>query len=189
MEPTVHPAVIAAIITSSLAMTLGVITTIISTMRQNKSMIAAERIKNVDNLRKSNIAFTSLVEIPVIHCNFKNSTQQNYVTALCAAVSALKTWIKPLYSLEKELISLIDDLRKLCLQELDNYNSINTEEFEKMRVKYDLKFALFTHTHWKIVQKDYDKRFKKSPHRFMSIYTELKKELLSSEDEQKKEDK
>lgn len=144
---------------------------------RTREVILTNRIKYMDEIREGFTCFIGLANAEAIKAAKNNSeVLKNFSDNLFKGYGKIKTFIKPFYKIDKELLDSLDKLYYGILSALngaeENENSLDAlrEDFADKYLKYDWAY-------WKYIQRQKEGNFMNSDDAFDEVYYDFLKEI------------
>ena len=172
---------IIAIVTAGIALITSIVGFFYNLIQNHKSriqkVILDNRIKYLYEIREG---FTGLIGLA--HPEAIKSAQNNaeikkvFFEKLFSGYGKIKTYIKPFYEIDKELLNSLDELYS-CILSIINGNSESTENLGNLRKNFEDKYLKYDWAYWKYIQKQKQGNYMNSDDAFDNVYYDFVRNL------------
>lgn len=172
---------IIAIVTAGIAFVTSFVSFSYNLIQNRKDriqkVILDNRIKYLHEIRDGFSSFIGLANIGAIK-SAKNSSEvlKSFSSELFKGYGKIKTYIKPFYQIDKELLLALDKTYDQVLSmlngESDDVNALNTlrEDFSDKYLKYDWAY-------WKYIQRQKEGNYMNSDDAFDNVYNQFLEDI------------
>lgn len=172
---------IIAIITAAIAFLTSVASftyNLIQTRKdRTQKVILDNRIKYMNEIREGFTNFIGLVNIEAIKLALSNQdVLKTYFEKLFIGYGKLKTYIKPFYKIDNELLASLDKLY-FCVLSVINDNEENKNTIDELREDFANKYLKYDWAYWKYIQRQKEGNYMNSDNAFDQVYYEFTKEI------------
>lgn len=138
-----------------------------------QKVILDNRIKYMIEIREGFSGFIGLANSESIEYARNNSeVMKIYSANLFDGYGKIKTYLKPFYKIEKDLLNALDDLY-YCILSTFNGVETNMASIDKLREDFADKYLKYDWAYWKYIQSQREGRFMDSDEDFDKIYYDL----------------
>ena len=165
---------IIAIVTAGIAFVTSIVSFTYNLIQNRKNriqkVILDNRIKYMDEIREGFTSFIGLANIDAIRFAQNNPDIMNtFSNNLFNGYGKIKTYIKPFYKIDKELLIALDNVYSGILSVL-NGEEISRESFDKLREDFADKYLKYDWAYWKYIQRQKEGNFMNSDDAFDNVY-------------------
>ena len=176
-----EPELIITIVTAGIAL----ITSAVSfayTFIQNKKerirkIVLDNRIRYMNEIRQG---FTDIIGLSypaaIKLAKNNNETMKSYAEKLFNGFGKIKTYLKPFYKIDKEVLHALDCLYTNILSALHD-NDETTQDIDKLRNDFADKYLKYDWAYWKYIQQQKDGKYKNSDDDFDKVYYDFIKSI------------
>lgn len=180
----IEVSILIQIIASSVSLTgivLGFVFTWIENKRSKyKDIITNQTINNMLFLRENATLFSALIK-PEIISDARNS-MKDYKFQLIKAAASIESIMKYRFDKEREMINIVRQVSKLCLNYYDEVNQELEEEIRVLGEKFYISMSLYDYSDWQYIKAQIKTRPYKDFPDYDIIYNEQKKIFQQSEE-------
>ncbi|MDE6188799.1 MAG: hypothetical protein K2G37_00750 [Clostridia bacterium] len=138
-----------------------------------QKVVLDNRIKYMNEIRESFSNFIALANVEAITYAQNNSeVMKIYSTNLFNGYGKIKTYLKPFYKIENNLLTLLDNLYYGILSTL-NGSKTDKDYIDKLRKEFSDEYLKYDWAYWKYIQSQREGHFKDSDEDFDKIYYDL----------------
>lgn len=172
---------IIAIVTAGIAFITSVASFTYNFIQNRKErvqkIILENRIKYMNEIRNGFSDFIGLANAKTIKYAKNNSEAMKVFSEnLFVGYGKIKTYIKPFYKIDKELLVALDNLYYCILSTLNG--DIKTEtEIDNLREDFADKYLKYDWAYWKYIQRQKEGNYMNSDDAFDEVYYEFIKEI------------
>lgn len=175
---------IIAIITAGIALLTSVASFTYNLIQNRKDriqrVILDNRIKYMNEIREGFTALIGLANADAIKLAQNNSDALKiYFQDLSNGYGKIKTYIKPFYDIDRELLDALDKLYYGILSELNGAND-SANSIDALREDFADKYLKYDWAYWKYIQRQKEGNYMNSDDAFDKVYYEFLKELDKS---------
>lgn len=172
---------IIAIITAGIALITSVTSFTYNFIQNRKEriqkVILDNRIKYMYEIRDGFTNFIGLVNTRAIKFAQSNSDViKIYSENLFSGYGKIKTYIKPFYKIDKELLTALDSLYD-CVLSVLNGDEDKTKLIENLRDDFEDKYLKYDWAYWKYIQNQKEGNYMNSDNAFDNVYYNFVEEL------------
>lgn len=172
---------IIAIVTAGIALITSVATFTYNLIQNRKNrvqtVILNNRIKYMDEIRVGFSKFIGLLNAEAVTYAKDNREVTNaYFENLSNGYGNIKTYIKPFYKIDEELLLALDKVYFCALSILNGKNE-NIAEFNGLREDFADKYLKYDWAYWKYIQRQKEGNYMNSDDAFDNVYYEFIKEI------------
>ena len=172
---------IIAIITAGVALVTSIASFTYNLIQNRKDriqkVILDNRIKYMNEIRLGFTNFIGLVNIKAIKLAQSNAdVMKIYSENLFIGYGKIKTYIKPFYKIDKELLTALDSLYDCTLSVL-NGNEENLNSIRGLRDDFADKYLKYDWAYWKYIQKQKSGDYMNSDEAFDDVYYNFIEEI------------
>ena len=165
---------IIAIVTAGIALVTSVVGFSYNLIQSRKDrvqkIILENRIKYMDEIREGFSSFIGLANTAAINSALKNSEAAKiYYEKLYTGYGKIKTYIKPFYAIDKELLVSLDALYFHMLKLL-NGKGAKEAELDALREDFADKYLKYDWAYWKYIQNQKSGNYMNSDDAFDEVY-------------------
>lgn len=168
---------IIAIITAGIAFVTSVASLTYNFIQNRKDrvqkVILENRVKYMNEIREGFTSFIGLANLDAI--KYAKSCPE-VMNNLFSGYGKIKTYIKPFYKIDKELLNALDKIYGIILSAL-NGEEINRAAFDELREDFSDKFLKYDWAYWKYIQRQKEGNFMNSDDAFDNVYCEFIKSI------------
>lgn len=172
---------IIAIITAAVAFLTSVASFTYNLIQNRKDriqrVILDNRIKYMNEIREGFSCFIGLVNLESIKFAQSNKeVMKIYVDNLFKGYGKIKTYIKPFYSIDNELLTALDKLY-YCTLSIINGAEENRNSIDGLREDFSDKYLKYDWAYWKYIQRQKEGNYMNSDDAFDEVYYQFLKEI------------
>lgn len=172
---------IIAIVTAAIAFLTSVASFTYNLIQNRKSriqkVILDNRIKYMNEIREGFTNFIGLVNLDAINFAQNNKdVMKVYADNLFAGYGKIKTYIKPFYKIDHELLTALDKLYYRTLSVLNGADE-NKQAIDGLREDFADKYLKYDWAYWKYIQKQKEGNYMNSDDAFDDVYNEFIEEI------------
>ena len=163
-----------AVVTAGFALITSVASFLFSFIQsrrdRTRQTILANRIKYLDEIRVGFTQFIGLANIEAIKSAKNNSeVLKNFSEHLFIGYGKIKTYIKPFYEIDKDLIDALDKTYE-CILSIFNGSTSDASKLESLRKDFEIKYLKYDWAYWKYIQLQKEGNFMNSDDAFDKVY-------------------
>ncbi len=163
-----------AVITSIASITLNFIQ---NRRARTREVILTNRIKYMYEIREGFTDFIGLANMEAIKAAKSNSeVLKNFSSNLFNGYGKIKTYIKPFYDIDRELLEALDKTYN-CIWALLNGKASDGAELELLCKDFELKYLKYDWAYWKYIQRQKEGNFMNSDDAFDRVYEDFVKSI------------
>lgn len=168
---------IIAIITAGIALVTSVASFTYNFIQNRKErvqkIILENRIKYLNEIRNGFSNFVGLANIEAINYAKNNSEAMKVFSEnLFLGYGKIKTYVKPFYQIDNELLVALDKLYYCILSTLNGDNKTNTP-IDDLREDFTDKYLKYDWAYWKYIQRQKEGNYINSDDAFDKVYYEF----------------
>lgn len=142
---------------------------------RTRQVILANRIKYMDEIREGFTNFIGLANAEAIKAARGNSdVLRTFTGNLFVGYGKIKTYIKPFYEIDNELLIAMDKLYDCILSGL---NGGDLTELNALRDDFADKYLKYDWAYWKYIQRQKEGNFMNSDDAFDKVYYDFLKDI------------
>ena len=142
-----------------------------------QKIILENRIKYLSEIRDGFSSFIGLCNIDAInYAKTDSNVMKVYAEKLFNGFGKIKTYIKPFYKIDKDLLDLLDSLYYCVLNILNDKNE-ECERVETLRESFADKYLKYDWAYWKYIQTQKNGKYVNSDDAFDKVYNEFMEEI------------
>lgn len=163
-----------AVATSVISLTLNLIH---GRRERTRQVILTNRIKYMDEMREGFTNFIGLANVEAIKAANNNiEVLRNFTSNLFVGYGKIKTYIKPFYDIDRELLEALDKTYN-CVLAMLNGEATDSAELEKLSKDFEMKYLKYDWAYWKYIQRQKEGNFMNSDDAFDNVYYDFVKSL------------
>lgn len=172
---------IIAIVTAGIALITSVASFTYNLIQSRKDriqkVILDNRIKYMNEIRDGFADFIGSANIEAIKLAQSNSeVMKNYSKNLFSGYGKIKTYIKPFYKIDKELLIALDSIYN-CILSVLNGNKENEKLIDDLREDFAKKYLTYDWAYWKYIQRQREGNYMNSDDAFDDVYYNFVEEI------------
>ncbi len=174
---------IIAIVTAAIAF-LTSVASFTYTLIQNRKdriqkVILDNRIKYLNEIREGFTKFIGLANFEAVkYANSSKEVMKIYFDNLLIGYGKIKTYIKPFYKIDNELLTALDKLY-YCILSLLNGSEEAQNTLDGLREDFSDRYLKYDWAYWKYIQKQKEGNYMNSDDAFDKVYCEFIKDVDS----------
>jgi len=166
-----------AIITAGIALLTSIASITYNLIQSRKDrvqkVILENRIKYMNEIRDGFGSFIGLANAEAIKFALSNTEAlNNFSGNLFKGYGKIKTYIKPFYKIDKELLISLDKLY-YCILTVMNGTDKNIAELDALREDFADKYLKYDWAYWKYIQRQKEGNYMNSDDAFDNVYYEF----------------
>ncbi|MDE7439854.1 MAG: hypothetical protein K2N23_05045, partial [Clostridia bacterium] len=163
-----------AVITSVASFTINFIQ---GRRERTRQVILTNRIKYMDEMREGFTSFIGLAHSDAIKAAKNNSeVLKSFSSNLFIGYGKIKTYIKPFYDIDRELLDALENTYK-CVLSMLNGEKNDGAELELLRKDFEKKYLKYDWAYWKYIQRQKEGNFMNSDDAFDRVYYDFVKSI------------
>lgn len=163
-----------AVVTSAVSLTLNFIQ---GRRERTRQVILTNRIKYMDEIREGFTNFIGLANVGAIKAaKNNNDVLKSFTSNLFVGYGKIKTYIKPFYDIDRELLEALDKTYN-CILAMLNGEVTDSAELEKSSKDFESKYLKYDWAYWKYIQRQKEGNFINSDDAFDNVYYDFVKSL------------
>ena len=175
---------IIAIVTAGIALITSVASFTYNLIQNRKEriqkVILDNRIKYMNEIREGFTNFIGTANTEAIKFAQNNSeVMKSYSENLFNGYGKIKTYIKPFYKIDNELLIALDSLYD-CILSVINGNRENEKLIDDLREDFAKKYLTYDWAYWKYIQRQREGNYMNSDDAFDEVYYKFVKEINSN---------
>lgn len=172
---------IIAIVTAGIALITSVASFTYNLIQNRKErvqkVILDNRIKYMNEIRDGFADFIGTANTEALKFAQSNSeVMKNYSEKLFSGYGKIKTYIKPFYKIDKELLVALDSLYD-CILSVLNGNTENGKLIDDLREDFAKKYLTYDWAYWKYIQRQREGNYMNSDDAFDDVYYKFVEEI------------
>ena len=168
---------IIAIVTAVIALITSAATFVYNLVERRKDRIQKvvldNRVKYLDELREGFSGFIGLANAEAVKAAQDPEVKKAYFEKLFKGYGKIKTYIKPFYEIDGELLKSMDSLYEALLKALNGDGK--AEELDALRKDFETRYLKYDWAYWKYIQRQKDGVYMNSDDAFDKVYYEFEK--------------
>jgi hypothetical protein len=170
-----------AIVTAGIALLTSIVSFSYNLIQNRKDriqkVILDNRIKYMNEIREGFTCFIGLANSEAVRhaCN-SPEIMKIYTSSLFIGYRKIKTYIKPFYKIDNELLTALDKLYNSILCALNGGENSPTE-IDDLSKDFADKYLVYDWAYWKYIQRQKEGNFMNSDDAFDKVYYEFKDEI------------
>lgn len=169
--------IIIAMVSAGIAFATSIATFIYNVIQNRKDrmqkVVLDNRIKYMMYIREGYSSFIGLANVEAIEWVQKSSeVMKIYSSNLFEGYGKIKTYLKPFYTIEKEILTSLDKLY-FCILSVLNGAEADKEYIDNLRKDFADKYLKYDWAYWKYIQSQREGNFIDSDEAFDKIYYDL----------------
>lgn len=170
-----------AIVTAGIALVTSVATFTYNLIQHRKEriqkVILDNRIKYMNEIREGFSDFIGTANLQAIKlAQSSQEAMKNYSANLFNGYGKIKTYIKPFYEIDKELLTALDSLYN-CVLSVINGDKENEKVLDGLREDFADKYLKYDWAYWKYIQRQKEGNYMNSDDEFDEVYYSFNEKL------------
>ena len=176
---------IIAIVSAAIAFVTSIANLIYNIIQRRKDrtqkVVLDNRIKYLNEIREGYASFIGLANFESIKYAQNNiELMKIYFEKLLLGYGKIRTYLKPYYKIEKELLDTLDELY-YCVLTVLNGKEVSKEFIAKLRDDFADQYLKYDWAYWKYIQRQKEGNFMDSDDDFDKVYNDLVEKINNNQ--------